>query len=78
VRLFLVRHLADVGTRCVCELQPDPPIPANLLSYHLRVLREADLVDSTKVGRRVHYALTPGALDRLHEALPRVPAWSDR
>lgn len=74
VRLGLVRRLAAEGTRCVCELQPAEPIPANLLSYHLRMLREAGLVSSERRGRRVEYRLTDDALDRLHAALPPTVA----
>jgi len=33
------------------------PIASNLLSYHLRVLREAGLVTSTRRGRWVDYGL---------------------
>ena len=74
VRLGLVRRLAAEGTRCVCELQPDVAIPANLLSYHLRVLREAGVVSSARRGRRVEYSLTDDALNRLHAALPPTVA----
>ena len=70
IRLGLLRQLTDVEKRCVCELQGEPPIPANLLSYHLRVLRDAGLVTSTRRGRWVDYALAPDALARLHAALP--------
>ncbi|HEY0949838.1 metalloregulator ArsR/SmtB family transcription factor [Nocardioides sp.] len=71
VRLRLLEQLAHAGTRCVCNLQTDPPIAANLLSYHLRVLREARLVTAQKRGRWVDYTLAEDALDRLALALPR-------
>ncbi|HEX2704654.1 MAG TPA: metalloregulator ArsR/SmtB family transcription factor [Candidatus Lustribacter sp.] len=69
VRLGLVWRLAQ-GTRCVCDLQTDPAIPGNLLSYHLRVLREAGLVTTSRRGRWVDYTLAHDALARLHAALP--------
>ena len=69
IRLQLV-HLLVGQTRCVCDLQPDPAIPGNLLSYHLKVLREAGLIEGTKRGRWIDYSLTDGALERLHAALP--------
>ena len=56
VRLRLVRVLAG-GGRCVCDLQEQVPVAANLLSYHLRVLREAGLVAATRRGRWVNYRL---------------------
>lgn len=69
IRLQLL-HLLVGRTRCVCDLQPEPPIPGNLLSYHLKVLREAGLIEGTRRGRWIDYALAGGALERLHAALP--------
>lgn len=70
VRLWLLDRLATHGTRCVCDLQPDPPIAGNLLSYHLKVLRDADLVTTARRGRWVDYTLAADALERLGRALP--------
>lgn len=69
VRLQLLHAIAG-RTRCVCDLQPEPPIPGNLLSYHLKVLREAGLIEGTRRGRWIDYSLADGALERLHAALP--------
>ncbi len=70
IRWQLVSQLAAAATRCVCDLRTDPEIPANLLSYHLKVLREAGLIVGTRRGRWIDYRLTGDALDRLHAALP--------
>lgn len=70
IRLEVISRLARDGTRCVCDLQTDPPIPGNQLSYHLRVLRDSGLVAATRRGRWVDYTLTDDALGRLHAALP--------
>jgi ArsR family transcriptional regulator len=56
VRLRLVGVLAG-GGRCVCDLQDQVPVAPNLLSYHLRVLREAGLVTAARRGRWVDYQL---------------------
>lgn len=69
IRLQLL-HLLVGQARCVCDLQPEPPIPGNLLSYHLKVLREAGLIQGTRRGRWIDYSLTDDALQRLHAALP--------
>jgi ArsR family transcriptional regulator len=69
----LLTAVADpirLQSRCVCDLQPEPAIPGNLLSYHLKVLREAGLIEGAKRGRWIDYSLTEGALERLHAALP--------
>jgi ArsR family transcriptional regulator len=70
VRWRLLAHLADGNTRCVCDLQPVAAVAANLLSYHLRVLREAGLVRAQRRGRWIDYAIAADALDRLRAALP--------
>lgn len=69
VRYQVLTTLAR-GTECVCDLQQRVPVPMNLLSYHLRVLREAGLVTCTPRGRRREYQLADGALERLAAALP--------
>jgi ArsR family transcriptional regulator, arsenate/arsenite/antimonite-responsive transcriptional repressor len=51
--------------RCVCELRDDLGMASNLLSYHLRILREAGFVHGERLGRRIEYRLEPGALERL-------------
>lgn len=68
-RYALLSALTE-GTTCVCKLGERVPIPANLLSYHLKVLREAGLITAAKRGRWVDYTLAPDAADRLHAALP--------
>jgi ArsR family transcriptional regulator, arsenate/arsenite/antimonite-responsive transcriptional repressor len=70
IRLEVVQRLVEEGTRCVCDLQTDPPIPGNQLSYHLRVLRDSGLVSATRRGRWVDYTLAEDALERLRAALP--------
>ncbi|MGA8246847.1 MAG: metalloregulator ArsR/SmtB family transcription factor [Nocardioides sp.] len=69
VRWTVLRRLA-AGRACVCDLQAHVTVAPNLLSYHLKVLREAGLVTTTKRGRWVDYELAPDAPARLLEALP--------
>jgi ArsR family transcriptional regulator, arsenate/arsenite/antimonite-responsive transcriptional repressor len=56
VRVRLIGVLAT-GGRCVCDLQKQVLVAPNLLSYHLRVLREAGLVTASRRGRWVDYRL---------------------
>lgn len=55
---------------CVCNLQEHVPVAGNLLSYHLKVLREAGLVTATRRGRWIDYALADDAPARMAAALP--------
>jgi len=68
-RLAILDALTE-GTICVCRLQERMPLAANLLSYHLKVLREAGLITGTRRGKWIDYSLAEGAVDRLHAALP--------
>ncbi len=56
-------------SRCVCDLQVELGMAANLLSYHLRILREASLVAGTRRGRRVEYQIDPLGLRLLRRDL---------
>ncbi len=76
VRWAVLQQLADASA-CVCDLRTPEPIAPNLMSYHLKVLRDAGLVVGTRRGRRISYRLTDGALQRLHDALPGRPVRTD-
>lgn len=70
IRLRVLDELVS-GERCVCKLQQDIDISPNLLSYHLRVLREAGLVEASRRGRWVDYRLSSVAEKLVSDALPR-------
>jgi len=71
IRWTVLQRLS-ANALCVCKLQEHVPIAGNLLSYHLKVLREAGLVTASRRGRWIDYALAEDALDRLRAALPGV------
>lgn len=72
-RLRIMRTL--VGRElCVCRLRDEVPVPANLLSYHLKVLRDAGLIRGTRRGRWVDYSVVAEVVDDLGRSLlGRVP-----
>jgi ArsR family transcriptional regulator len=72
-RLAILQVLAD-QPRCVCDVNEAVPVAANVLSYHLKVLREAGLVTATRRGRWVDYALDEAALVATRDAVPGVHA----
>jgi ArsR family transcriptional regulator, arsenate/arsenite/antimonite-responsive transcriptional repressor len=69
---WTVLHRLAAGEACVCDLQAATAVAANLLSYHLKVLREAGLVSATRRGRWVDYKLADDAVARMSAALPGV------
>jgi len=57
------------GDSCNCELNENLGLPPNLLSHHLRVLREAGLITSRRDvvdGRWIYYAVDRAAIQRWH------------
>ena len=69
VRWMILLRLT-AGQACVCELQAEVAVAPNLLSYHLKVLRDADLVTCARRGRWIDYQLAGDAMERLAAALP--------
>lgn len=67
-RLRIVELLAD-GERCVCDIQGPMGISQPLLSFHLKVLREAGVVSDRRAGRWAYYSLRPDTLAALSAAL---------
>ena len=72
VRLQLVDVLRKhAGKVCVCELIPLFDLSQPTISHHLRILREAGIVDSEKHGLWSFYYVRPGALEELSGWLAR-------
>ncbi len=66
VRLRLMSLIASAGEEaCVCELSDEFELTQPTISHHLRVLREAGLVDSERRGTWVYYRAQLPALRRL-------------
>ncbi len=66
VRLQIVDLLSRYGGQvCVCEIERQFPLSQPTISHHLRVLREADLIDAESRGLWVYYHVQPQALTAL-------------
>jgi ArsR family transcriptional regulator, zinc-responsive transcriptional repressor len=57
VRLALLTELDQSGPLCVHELVSRLGSPQPLVSHHLRILRETDVVRSVRRGKEVEYAI---------------------
>ena len=55
------------GERCVCELQDELDAAQSRLSFHLRVLKDAGLVEDRREGRWAYYRIAPAALGEVHD-----------
>ena len=61
-RFKMVKLLAGHDALCVCELQQAFDVGQPTVSHHLRILREAGLVEVTRRGTWAYYALRREAL----------------
>ncbi|WP_436521843.1 ArsR/SmtB family transcription factor [Actinoplanes sp. HUAS TT8] len=64
VRLRLLSMIASApdGEICVCDLSSAFHLTGPTISHHLRILREAGLVDSDRRGTWVYYRAVPATL----------------
>jgi ArsR family transcriptional regulator, arsenate/arsenite/antimonite-responsive transcriptional repressor len=70
IRLQLVDVLRKhAGKVCVCELAPLFDVGQPTVSHHLKVLRDAGIVDSERRGLWSYYYVLPEALDDLRHWL---------
>ena len=58
---------------CVCELTDAFTLTGPTISHHLKVLREAGLVDSERRGTWVYYRVVPAKLAALSRLLDTSP-----
>jgi ArsR family transcriptional regulator, arsenate/arsenite/antimonite-responsive transcriptional repressor len=67
VRLRLISLIGgrQGGEVCVCDLTAAFDLTQPTISHHLKVLREAGIIDSQRRGTWVYYRLIPAALGRV-------------
>jgi ArsR family transcriptional regulator, arsenate/arsenite/antimonite-responsive transcriptional repressor len=71
LRWRIVELLADEEL-CVCHIVEELAVPQPLVSHHLRILRDAGLVETERYRYWTYYRLRPGALAPLRDRLERM------
>jgi DNA-binding transcriptional ArsR family regulator len=71
-RLRVIGLLAEVGPMPVGELSTRVGLSQPLISWHLRILRLAGLIDTRRQGREVICRLRTAAFEELHETEARL------
>ena len=64
-RVAIVSRLASGEQCCVCDLTDAFELSQPTISHHLRILRDAGLVDAERRGTFAYYWLLPEAIERL-------------
>ena len=68
-RVAIVNRLAAADEVCVCDFVASLDLAQPTISHHLKVLREAGLVESSRRGTWAYYRLVPEAVTALRGAL---------
>ena len=71
-RLRMIGLLAEVGPMPVNKLSVEVGMSQPLISWHLRILRLAGIVDTQRQGRTVICRLRTDAFEELHDAEARL------
>jgi ArsR family transcriptional regulator len=64
-RLAILRELAGSPEVCACDFTTCCDVRQPTVSHHLRVLREAGIIESERRGTWIYYRLAPAIADRL-------------
>jgi ArsR family transcriptional regulator len=70
-RLKILCLLKD-GEKCVCDIWQCLKLPQNLVSHHLKVLKDLNLISSKKVGLKVFYKLNRKVVERHLKKLEKI------
>jgi ArsR family transcriptional regulator len=73
-RLRIIGLLAEIGPMSVNELSKQVVLSQPLISWHLRILRLAALVETERHGRTTICRLRTAAFEELHDAEARLVA----
>jgi DNA-binding transcriptional ArsR family regulator len=68
-RVAIVNQLAAADEVCVCNLVAAFDLSQPTISHHLKILRDAGLVQATRRGTWAYYRLVPDAIDALRATL---------
>ena len=64
-RVAIVNRLSMAEEVCVCDLTAAFKLSQPTISHHLRILRNAGLVEAERHGTWAYYRLVPDAIERL-------------
>ena len=72
LRIMSMLAAAPQGRACGCDLETPLGLSQPTVSHHLKILREAGLVDGTRDGRWIYYRVVPERLAEIRDAITPV------
>lgn len=73
VRYKIVKFLYD-GPMCVCKLNEDVGFSQANLSQHLKILKEAGILTSEKIGMNIHYRISNDEIKNIIDSVDKFVA----
>ena len=70
IRYKIVKFLFD-GPKCVCKLNEDVEFSQANLSQHLKILKDAGILASEKIGMNIHYRISNDEIKKVIECVDR-------
>jgi ArsR family transcriptional regulator len=64
-RLQIMHELVQNGSVCVCDLAPKMKMSQSKLSYHLKILLDADIIEKETKGTWSYYSLNTTEVNHL-------------
>jgi ArsR family transcriptional regulator, arsenate/arsenite/antimonite-responsive transcriptional repressor len=72
VRLGIALRLAAEGGTCACDFADIFGVSQPTVSQHLKVLREAGLVQTRRDGTQIYYSLDPAGVGELRDVVAQL------
>lgn len=73
IRYKIVKFLYD-GPKCVCKLNENIEFSQANLSQHLKILKEAGILSSEKVGMNIHYKIVNEEIKNIINNVDKIAA----
>lgn len=70
IRYKIIKFLYD-GPKCVCKLNEDIEFSQANLSQHLKILKEAGILTSEKIGMNIHYRISSEEIKNIIDSVDR-------
>lgn len=71
IRYKIVKFLYD-GPKCVCKLNEDIEFSQANLSQHLKILKQAGILSSEKIGMNIHYKISSEEIKNIIDSVDKL------